>query len=157
MNKIVGTVNYLAPEVYQGETYTEKSDVYRYYYSILFNSNVLKSLSVVLWEMITRTIKGVYTSPFSEYGYKFDWQILIAVSQNNIRPSIPPTAPKSLLEIYQLTAHSDPTQRPTAQELLDKFFVIFDEYKNNTAEWDSVLEMKMTKLRESAENKAENM
>jgi serine/threonine protein kinase len=29
MNKIVGTVNYLAPEVYLGETYTDKADVYR--------------------------------------------------------------------------------------------------------------------------------
>ena len=87
MNKIVGTVNYLAPEVYTGETYTEKSDVY--------------SLSIVLWEIIARWLNKRYCSPYEEFGFRFDWQILVAISQNNQRPTFPEKTPEKLKKAVQ--------------------------------------------------------
>jgi len=41
-----GTFAYCAPEVYHGQTYTPKADVY--------------SFSIVLWELMVRCLKGIY-------------------------------------------------------------------------------------------------
>jgi serine/threonine protein kinase len=44
-----------APEVYFGEQYTPKADIY--------------SLGIILWELVTRLLTGTYERPYSEYSY----------------------------------------------------------------------------------------
>jgi serine/threonine protein kinase len=47
MNRLCGTFAYVAPELYSGGSYTDKSDVF--------------SASIVLWEIIIRVIKRKFS------------------------------------------------------------------------------------------------
>ncbi len=54
---------YSAPEVYYGKAFNASSDIY--------------SIAIILWELVSRCIKGVYERPFSEYTFiSFDFQIV---------------------------------------------------------------------------------
>eukprot|EP01124_Arcella_intermedia_P014365 TRINITY_DN2078_c1_g1_i2.p1 TRINITY_DN2078_c1_g1~~TRINITY_DN2078_c1_g1_i2.p1 ORF type:complete len:677 (+),score=132.36 TRINITY_DN2078_c1_g1_i2:27-2057(+) len=51
LSKLRGTYCYTAPEIYFGNKYTYKSDIY--------------SLSIILWEIVTKVVKGTYVPPYS--------------------------------------------------------------------------------------------
>jgi serine/threonine protein kinase len=104
MNKVVGTVTYLPPEIYMGKTFTAKADVY--------------SLSIVLWEVLYRSVTGTYAAPYVNDDFNFDWQILLAVSQNNRRPKLPKGTPKQLKKLLAKAWAAEPDDRPTAAELV---------------------------------------
>ena len=116
---------FLAPEVYQGETYTDKSDIF--------------SLSIVLWEITARTIMGKYVTPYEEYGFKFDWQILMGVSQHQQRPTFPATTPNFLREVCTAAMDSDPTKRPNIDQLLEGFLKLYGQYRDNQDEWNHAI------------------
>jgi serine/threonine protein kinase len=67
LQKVRGTYTHSPPEVFHGQSYTPKSDIY--------------SLGVIFWELVNRCLKGRYEAPFSEYAkLKFDFQILLQAS-----------------------------------------------------------------------------
>ncbi|KAF2069373.1 hypothetical protein CYY_009307 [Polysphondylium violaceum] len=124
LGKLRGTYAYVAPEVYFGNKYTTKSDVY--------------SMGMILWEMTYRCINGVHQFPYQEYPHlKFDYQILISSAKKDVRPTIPPNTPKSLADLISLTLLKDGASRPTTSEFYDALLKIHQEYLANTQEWDS--------------------
>jgi serine/threonine protein kinase len=94
----VGTAQWTAPEVLDSKPYGEKADVYSY--------------GIFLWELLTKDL------PFR--GLR-DYQVIVAVLQNNARPSIPPTCPPKLAKFLKVCWDRDPACRPTF-EMIRKGF-----------------------------------
>ncbi|XP_074593291.1 mitogen-activated protein kinase kinase kinase 7-like [Brevipalpus obovatus] len=102
----LGTVAYMAPEVFQTTDYTEKCDVY--------------SWTVLLWEVITRQepYKGMESA-----------QIMFSVC-NGKRLPLPDGADPVLLKLMSLAWHDNPTVRPSMRKvesiLQDLFKIDYD-------------------------------
>eukprot|EP01125_Pyxidicula_operculata_P017437 TRINITY_DN610_c0_g1_i1.p1 TRINITY_DN610_c0_g1~~TRINITY_DN610_c0_g1_i1.p1 ORF type:complete len:1379 (-),score=333.22 TRINITY_DN610_c0_g1_i1:172-4308(-) len=124
LNKLRGTYCYTSPEVYFGKTYTIKSDIY--------------SLGVVLWEMVYRYVNGSYAQPYSEYSsISFDFQIIIQVAKNNLRPTIPVGTPPLLSKLISILWSSKPEDRPTTNQLLDVVVALEKHCLNHKELWES--------------------
>jgi len=108
-SKIRGTFAYVAQEIYNGQNYTTKSDVYAF--------------GVILWEMCCRIATGVYSSPFSEYKAKvrLDYQILVQACKLGLRPAIHKDTPSGLANIVSTCWQHEPEARPSADELFKHF------------------------------------
>ncbi|KAH0787878.1 TKL family protein kinase [Histomonas meleagridis] len=93
----VGTLAWMAPELFTNSTFSNKVDVY--------------SFAVLLWELETCQVpfKGVKSEQIPE----------MVVNQE--RPPIPTTAPISLKKLIRLCWHPNPDKRPTFSAILDKF------------------------------------
>lgn len=122
--KLCGTFAYCAPEIFNGGSFTDRSDVF--------------SMGIVVWEIINRTMKGKYEQPYSEFNLVYDFQIIVQASQG-LRPSAPPNTPQPLLDLITICTDSDVSKRPTASEVVSKIAEIKDTYKNNQEEWDTLL------------------
>lgn len=119
--KLRGTHTYCAPEVYFGEQYTDKADIY--------------SLGIILWELVYRCVKGEYQRPFSEYPWiNYSFQVIIQTAKNGLRPTIPPCPDKMRNLICSLWSYS-PTNRPDSHSLLLNIQKLEKEYHENRREW----------------------
>ncbi len=96
------------------------------------------SVSIVLWELLSRTVTGIYANPYDSYGYQMQMQILIGVN-NGIRPPIPSNTPVMLDEMLKCVGAQDPKDRPSSAELITKLLTAFEEYKAHREEWDKIL------------------
>lgn len=94
---IVGTPAYMAPELFEVGTYSNKVDVY--------------SFAIILWEMETGLVpfKGLNTEGLKEMLRKEE------------RLTIPPRAPQPLKKLIQMCWHQNPEKRPTFQKILELF------------------------------------
>ncbi|KAE9601497.1 hypothetical protein Lal_00040533 [Lupinus albus] len=92
-----GTPQWMAPEVLRNEPSDEKSDVY--------------SFGVILWELATEKI------PWENLN---SMQVIGAVGFMNQRLEIPKEVDPRWASIIESCFHSDPTCRPTFQELLER-------------------------------------
>ncbi|MED6156789.1 hypothetical protein PIB30_017603 [Stylosanthes scabra] len=92
-----GTPQWMAPEVLRNEPSDEKSDVY--------------SFGVILWELATEKI------PWDTLNAM---QVIGAVGFMNHRLEIPADVDPQWASIMESCWHSDPTQRPTFQELVER-------------------------------------
>lgn len=122
--KLCGTFAYCAPEIFNGGSFTDRSDVF--------------SMGIVIWEILNRTMKGKYEQPYAEFNLVYDFQIIVQASQG-LRPSPPPDTPTILLDLIKSCTDGDATKRPTAAEVVDKITEIKEIYKANQSEWDSLL------------------
>eukprot|EP01117_Protostelium_nocturnum_P008039 TRINITY_DN2863_c0_g1_i1.p1 TRINITY_DN2863_c0_g1~~TRINITY_DN2863_c0_g1_i1.p1 ORF type:complete len:1209 (+),score=435.43 TRINITY_DN2863_c0_g1_i1:443-4069(+) len=103
--EVRGTMAFCPPEIYGGAIYNSKSDIY--------------SLGIVMWEMVTRMVKGAYETPFSEFpNITFDFQIITESYHNKLRPTIPEGCPPILSTLIQICWHADPDKRPSCDGLL---------------------------------------
>jgi len=126
LNKLRGTYAYTAPEVYFGNKYTTKSDIF--------------SLAIILWELIARVLTGTYKSPYSEYKQLvFDFQIIIATAKKSLRPSIPASCPEPIAKVITTSWDKDAELRPSCMQLSETFKEIEKEYRNNKKVWDALL------------------
>ncbi len=77
------------------------------------------SFAIVLWEILRRVVVGSYMRPYQEYAQelRFDFQIVIQVTQNNLRPSIPLDSPRPLGALIARAWSSDAAERPTSEQL----------------------------------------
>ncbi|KAH3767115.1 mitogen-activated protein kinase kinase kinase [Pelomyxa schiedti] len=91
----IGTVQYMAPELFANEKYTEKADVYAF--------------GVVLWELITRQ---------TPYADKPSWALPLAVSKGE-RPTIPKTANPNLAKLIRNCWQVSASKRPPFTEIRD--------------------------------------
>lgn len=117
-NRLCGTFAYCAPEVFNGEKSTEKSDVF--------------SMGIVVWELIktimqydffacpsllfSQLFRRKYEMPYAEYGLTYDFQIIVQTA-NGLRPSIPDGAPMDLVKIFQACVDPVPAKRPDATQV----------------------------------------
>ena len=77
-----------APEVYFGEKYSTKSDVF--------------SIGVIIWETICRCLVGDYLRPYKEFKkIKIDYQIIIHSAKHGLRPTIPDSCPASWADLIR--------------------------------------------------------
>lgn len=126
LSKLRGTFCYVAPEVYFGEKFTTKSDVY--------------SIGILLWEMVNRCITKAYLHPFEEYPeLTMDFQILIAATKKNQRPTTPASCPQELKDLIANCVEREPAKRPTTEELTTKLKALEEQYKKNQAAWDKAI------------------
>ena len=125
LKKMRGTYQYTPPESYQKEQpYTAKSDIY--------------SLAIVFWELIYKCCTGVYMAPFKEYGLSYGFQILIKVAKEGLRPTIHEKCPAVISDLIKQGWDTDPSVRPTAKHIIEKFEEIHKTYRNEKKEWDLV-------------------
>lgn len=89
MKKCRGTYAYISPEVlyhffishsfiaqvYGGKGFVPQSDVY--------------SISIMIWEFVSRILSGEYEKPYSEYKHiRMEVQILVQAAKLNLRPTV---------------------------------------------------------------------
>eukprot|EP01111_Echinosteliopsis_oligospora_P005792 TRINITY_DN1946_c0_g1_i1.p1 TRINITY_DN1946_c0_g1~~TRINITY_DN1946_c0_g1_i1.p1 ORF type:complete len:635 (+),score=133.12 TRINITY_DN1946_c0_g1_i1:356-2260(+) len=122
--KMRGTFAYCSPEVYFGEQFSTKSDVY--------------SIGMVLWELVTRCITGRYERPFAEFkNLQFDFQIIIQTAKKGLRPTIPPTCPEGFVSLIKECFDHSPDKRPSCTEIYEKLLVLKEDWQANTTKWES--------------------
>ncbi|XP_049935972.1 probable serine/threonine-protein kinase SIS8 isoform X2 [Nymphaea colorata] len=100
-----GTPQWMAPEVLRNEPSDEKADVYSY--------------GVILWELVTEKI------PWDNLN---SMQVIGAVGFMNQRLELPSNLDPRWVAIIESCWHSDPQQRPTFQELLEKLKELQRQY-----------------------------
>ncbi|KAH3759211.1 protein serine/threonine kinase [Pelomyxa schiedti] len=107
LGRLVGTMNYCAPELYQGTSFTTASDVY--------------SMGIIMWELVERLLSGKYAVPFAEYVYiHFDFQILVQASEKNLRPTINTRCPEPFAELIRACWSPQPAKRPSATQCIQQ-------------------------------------
>eukprot|EP01125_Pyxidicula_operculata_P008821 TRINITY_DN2925_c0_g5_i2.p1 TRINITY_DN2925_c0_g5~~TRINITY_DN2925_c0_g5_i2.p1 ORF type:complete len:1202 (-),score=224.82 TRINITY_DN2925_c0_g5_i2:74-3679(-) len=90
----IGTVAWVAPEVFEGKKYSEKADIY--------------SLGMILWELVTRQ------QPFAD---KSSFAIPISVIKGE-RPLIPKDCPGTLKRLIRSCWGNRSKQRPSAAKII---------------------------------------
>jgi len=93
---LVGTPAYMAPEVISQNKYTEKSDCY--------------SFGVVLCELYSGK------APYADMNL-FPQQVMYAVVQEGLRPTIDSDCPSALAVLIQDCLYADPVKRPDFKEI----------------------------------------
>ena len=112
-----GTLVYNAPELFKGEAYTTKCDIY--------------SFGIVLWESFNAVAQGVHEAPYAEYpNMRLDFQIVIQVSENNVRPTIADNMSDVLANLIKECWDADPDTRPKADSVLKALKKCYDSAKN---------------------------
>jgi len=126
LNKCRGTAAYIAPEVYaQGQRFIQESDIY--------------SISIILWEVVTRIILGHYELPYSEYKLKMDIQILLQAAQKQKRPTFKAGSPESLVNLGKSLWQVDALARGDSIKFLQNIEKINAEYEKDKKTWDALV------------------
>eukprot|EP01103_Thecamoeba_quadrilineata_P012721 TRINITY_DN3348_c0_g1_i1.p1 TRINITY_DN3348_c0_g1~~TRINITY_DN3348_c0_g1_i1.p1 ORF type:complete len:321 (+),score=50.52 TRINITY_DN3348_c0_g1_i1:536-1498(+) len=121
LKKLRGTMHFTAPELYEGIVYTTKSDLY--------------SVAITFWELINRILTGKYSQPYDEFNFQFEFQIIIQVAKNNLRPTIPSTCPNCIVRLLENCWDARPEKRPTAEELKGELADLHSQYVRNGSNW----------------------
>jgi serine/threonine protein kinase len=93
-----GIIPYMAPEIFQGQKYTEASDIY--------------SFGMIMWEFMTGR------RPF--WNRVHDAELIIEIVEG-LRPPIVTNAPEGYIELMKECWNADPKKRPTANDLHKNF------------------------------------
>ena len=96
-NENYGIIPYMAPEIFQGQKYTQASDIY--------------SFGMIMWEFMTAR------RPFWDRDH--DTELIIDIC-DGLRPPIVTNAPDGYIELMNECWHSDPEKRPEATDILKK-------------------------------------
>ncbi|XP_033121375.1 mitogen-activated protein kinase kinase kinase 7-like isoform X1 [Anneissia japonica] len=102
-----GSAAWMAPEVFEGNQYSERCDVF--------------SWSIILWEVITRR------KPFSEIGGPA-FRIMWAVHQGK-RPPLIRNLPKPIEKLMTRCWSKEPTQRPSMAEVASIMSKLMEYFK----------------------------
>ncbi|EGG23797.1 ankyrin repeat-containing protein [Cavenderia fasciculata] len=126
LTKMRGTFAYCAPEVYFGEQFSVKSDVY--------------SIGMILWELVTRCINCRYERPFSEFkNLQHDFQIIIQTAKRGLRPTIPPACPANFAALINNCWDAKFENRPTCTDIVSALQTLETEYKSNKDLWEKAI------------------
>ena len=119
-----GTYEYLAPEIYSGEMYSEKSDIY--------------SLAIILWEIVNRCLKREWMKPYGDQKM-IPAALYIGVAKRGNRPRFPDNCPTPITQLISAAWSTDPAARPTIDLMLKGFLALQELYESNTPEWDQLI------------------
>src|ERR1044072_3489470 len=109
-NECFGIISYMAPEIWRGKKYTTASDIY--------------SFGMIMWELMTGR------RPF--WDHKDDHDLMVGIV-GGLRPPIVTNAPKGYIKLMQKCWHSDPDERPSANDMYEKMTDIErNEHENPT-------------------------
>lgn len=117
---MVGTLIYMAPEVLKKDVHTEKSDIYSF--AILIN----ELLTGVVPYTDLRAEAQAHT--VLEMSYT-EQQLTAAVVSEGLRPMLAPecSAPSSLLSLIQRCWDSNPSCRPTSDDIIEELNIIMKQ------------------------------
>jgi serine/threonine protein kinase len=104
-NQLIGVLPYLAPEVLLGEPYTAKSDIY--------------SFSMIMYETLTGY------KPFHDENWNSD--LIKNIALHDLRPEITVKMIPQFEEIIRNCWQTEPTKRPSAKEILEKFIELSED------------------------------
>ncbi|RGB41337.1 kinase-like domain-containing protein, partial [Rhizophagus diaphanus] len=93
-NENYGIIPYMAPEIFQGQKYTEASDIY--------------SFGMIMWELMTGR------RPFWDRNH--DTELIIDIC-DGLRPPIVTNAPEGYIELMEECWHLDPSKRPLITDI----------------------------------------
>eukprot|EP00303_Exanthemachrysis_gayraliae_P002047 CAMPEP_0205999626 /NCGR_PEP_ID=MMETSP1464-20131121/965_1 /ASSEMBLY_ACC=CAM_ASM_001124 /TAXON_ID=119497 /ORGANISM="Exanthemachrysis gayraliae, Strain RCC1523" /LENGTH=479 /DNA_ID=CAMNT_0053372837 /DNA_START=1 /DNA_END=1440 /DNA_ORIENTATION=+ len=91
MTGMVGSLRYMSPENYRGESYSHKNDVFSY--------------AIILYELLMRT------RAYGELYLKVE-TIAEKAAANELRPSMPSKWPEEVKSLLTACWHDDPAERP---------------------------------------------
>ena len=114
---LAGTPAFMAPELLDENTFTEKSDVYSY--------------AIVLWEIYDRGIPGAGLKPM---------QIMRKVVDKHARPDIPKTMPNDMRELMRRAWADEPDARPSFADIAQQLKATTPKRPSSTSEirpWSS--------------------
>eukprot|EP01118_Nematostelium_gracile_P007817 TRINITY_DN2567_c0_g2_i7.p1 TRINITY_DN2567_c0_g2~~TRINITY_DN2567_c0_g2_i7.p1 ORF type:complete len:366 (-),score=84.12 TRINITY_DN2567_c0_g2_i7:93-1190(-) len=92
-----GTSHWMAPEIFQGEPYNIKADIY--------------SFAVVIWEMLTNEF------PFENFNH---YQLFAKVGMNGERPDIPQDCPETFSQLIERCWDQEPKSRPPMEDVVQQ-------------------------------------
>jgi serine/threonine protein kinase len=105
-NENYGIIPYMAPEIFLGHNYTESSDIY--------------SFGMIMWEFMTGR------RPFWDRNH--DIKLIYDIC-DGLRPPIVTNAPEGYIELMKECWHSDPGKRPTARNLVNEIWKMYNAEK----------------------------
>lgn len=124
--KMRGTFAYCAPEVYFGEQFSTKSDVY--------------SIGMVFWELVSRCILGRYERPFAEFkNLHFDFQIIIQTAKKGLRPTIPESCPEGWKTLIRDCFDHTMEKRPSCGEILTRLDELYKDWESHRDTWEKAI------------------
>jgi len=125
MGKLCGTYAYLAPEIFFGEKFEAKADIF--------------SMGIVLWELAVRVIKGKYEVPYEEFpDLRQEFLIAIKVAEAGRRPTIPTSCPPPWSDLIRRCVEHSPADRPTTAEMLKDLEEMKQDYQNDSEKWGTL-------------------
>ncbi|GBC04928.1 hypothetical protein RclHR1_05950012 [Rhizophagus clarus] len=108
--EVYGIIPYVAPEIFRGEKYTKASDIY--------------SFGMIMWELMTGR------KPF--WNYNHDTSLIIEI-WDGLRPPVITNAPEGYVKLMKKCWRSDPSKRPTANNIYNKIQAMLEkEWKDTT-------------------------
>ena len=123
--KMTGTYAYLAPEVFYGQKFTDKSDVW--------------AVGIIIWELVHRVITGKYQLPYAEHKLKRELQILYQVAEKNLRPTMPETCVPELQKLISACLAKEQSERPTASQLTQEVENLIKIFEKDQNKWNSCI------------------
>jgi hypothetical protein len=108
---LAGTPAFMAPELLDENTFTEKSDVYSY--------------AVVLWEIYDRGVPWAGLKPM---------QIMRKVVDKHARPDIPKTMPNDMRELMRRAWADEPDARPSFADIAQQLKATTPKRPSSTSE-----------------------
>jgi len=119
--KLCGTFAYCAPEVFNGGTCTDKSDVF--------------SMGIVIWEFLYVAMTNTYEDPYSEFNISYDYSLIYQTSRG-LRPNIPKDTPQLIVELYLECVNGDPESRPSSLDVANQIDEIKRIFKDDRGQFD---------------------
>jgi len=94
------------------------------------------SIGIIFWELATRCLSGKYIRPYKEFKrLVIDFQIIIQVSKNDLRPTIPKGCPSKLTELITRCWSTNDLSLPTCREILSTLSELQQDFVKNPALW----------------------